>query len=182
MSTIDHEEQTSLQCKEPWQGMHIAVGADHAGYELKNRIAQELRDAGHSVTDLGAYRYDPDDDYPDFALAVAEAVRHGTAERGILLCGSGVGAAIAANKLPGIRAALCHDTFSAHQSVYDDDANVLCLGPRVIGPELARLIIDIWLAARFSGVERYRRRLQKVAAIERRFLKEAVPSGTDDRS
>lgn len=162
--------------------MRIAVGADHAGYGLKTWVVQELRDAGHTVQDLGAHHYDPDDDYPDFSLAVAEAVRTGVAERGILLCGSGVGACIVANKLPGIRAALCHDAFSARQSVHDDDANVLCLGPRIIGPELARLIIEIWLEARFSGAERHRRRLQKVTAIERRFMREIIPPGTEARS
>jgi ribose 5-phosphate isomerase B len=149
--------------------VRIALGADHAGYHLKGYLVHELLSDGHEPIDLGAFTYDPDDDYPDSALAVAEAVRAGRAERGILVCGSGVGASIAANKVPGIRAALCHDVYTARQSVEHDDANILCIGPRVIGPELIKLIVKVWLEARFSGEERHRRRLGKVLAIEQRY-------------
>ncbi|MER3458456.1 MAG: ribose 5-phosphate isomerase B [Chloroflexota bacterium] len=150
--------------------MRIALGADHGGFALKGEIAQMLADGGHEVIDLGAHTFNPADDYPDFAYAVALAVQRGEAERGILICGSGVGASVAANKLPGIRAGLCHDTYSAHQGVEHDNINILCLGARVIGPELARELIRAFLAARFTGEERHVRRLAKVAAIERRAL------------
>lgn len=148
--------------------MRIAVGCDHAGFPLKTTTIAALQRLGHDVVDVGT---DSDDsvDYPDYALAVAEVMRRGEADRGIVLCGSGVGAAVAANKVPGIRAATCHDTFSARQGVEDDDVNVLCIGARVVGPSLAQEIIEVWQAARFSGLERHRRRLQKVIAIERRF-------------
>jgi ribose 5-phosphate isomerase B len=148
--------------------MRIAIGADHAGFESKSRVASELLAAGHSVIDTGPFEFAADDDYPDSAVAVAEIILKGDAERGILLCGSGVGASIAANKLPGIRAALCHDTYTARQSVEHDDANVLCAGPRVVGPDLLRVIIETWLGARFSGEERHVRRLEKVRDIEQR--------------
>ena len=147
--------------------MRIVVGADHRGYAMKEAAVQELRSAGHEVRDVGT---DSDEsvDYPDIAMAVGSAIRKGEAERGILICGSGVGAAIAANKLPGIRACLCHDTYSAHQGVEHDDMNVLCLGSRVIGPDLALELIRTFLAAKFSGEERYRRRLWKVEQMEQR--------------
>ena len=145
--------------------MKIALGADHAGYALKDRMATWLREQGHEVLDFGTHSGDPVD-YPDYARTVGEAVVQGRAELGVLCCGSGVGASMAANKMKGIRAALCHDTFSAHQSREDDDANVLCLGPRVVGPELAMEILRAWLAARFSGAERHRRRLAKLAELE----------------
>jgi len=148
--------------------MRIAIGADHAGFPLKDRIISLLKTEGHSVLDFGTYNPDPVD-YPDYAQAVGQAVINGEAEVGILLCGSGVGASIAANKLPGIRAALCHDAFSARQSREDDDANVLCLGPRVIGPELATLLVRTFLSASFSGAERHRRRLEKIANLEKRL-------------
>lgn len=147
--------------------MRIAVGSDHGGYSLKGEIAGMLADAGHEVIDLGAHSFDPADDYPDFAHAVAQAVQRGEAERGILICGSGVGASIVANKLVGIRAGLCHDTYSAHQGVEHDDMNILCLGARVIGPELARELVRAFVAARFTGEARHVRRLAKLAAIER---------------
>ncbi|MBI3951548.1 MAG: ribose 5-phosphate isomerase B [Acidobacteria bacterium] len=146
--------------------MRIAIGADHAGFSLKGQMIELLRREGHSVLDVGTHSLDPVD-YPDYAQAVGEAVLDGEATVGILLCGSGVGASIAANKLPGIRAALCHDTFSARQSREDDDANILCLGPRVIGPKLAEELIRTFLSASFSGAERHRRRLDKVAELER---------------
>lgn len=150
--------------------MRIAVGVDHAGFPLKALVIEELRRCGHEPLDLGADSTDPVD-YPDFALAVAEAVAYSQAEMGVLLCGSGVGASMAANKVKGIRAALCHDTYSAHQSREHDDANMLVMGPRVVGAELARDILRAFLAARFTGEERHRRRLAKVAAIEARCSK-----------
>ncbi|MFQ5846279.1 MAG: ribose 5-phosphate isomerase B [Candidatus Methylomirabilales bacterium] len=146
--------------------MRIAVGADHAGFSMKGLIIEWLKGEGHAVVDLGAHNADPTD-YPDHARAVGEALRNRKADVGVLLCGSGVGASIAANKIRGIRAALCHDTFSARQSREDDDANVLCLGPRVIGPQLAEEVVRTFLAARFSGAERHRRRLEKVMDLER---------------
>jgi ribose 5-phosphate isomerase B len=146
--------------------MIIALGCDHAGFDLKAIVAERLREDAHQVVDCGAFS-DAPSDYPDFAQAVGEAILSGRAERGIVVCGSGVGASVAANKLPGIRAALCHDTFSARQGVEDDDLNVLCIGARVIGPALAKEVIEAFLAARFSGLERHVRRVGKVAALER---------------
>ncbi len=145
--------------------MRIVVGADHRGYALKEAIAKQLRSSGHEVLDVGTDGQEPVD-YPDYALAVGKAILSGQAERGILVCGSGVGAAIAANKLAGIRAGLCHDTYSAHQGVEHDDMNMLCLGSKVIGPELALELTRTFLEARFSGEERYRRRLAKVRELE----------------
>lgn len=146
--------------------MRIVVGADHRGYELKDAIAAHLRAAGHQVTDVGTNG--PESvDYPDLAVAVCAEIQEGRAERGIMVCGSGVGAVIAANKLPGIRAGLCHDTYSAHQGVEHDDMNMVCMGSRVVGEDLALEIVDSFIGARFSGEERYRRRLDKVLALER---------------
>lgn len=146
--------------------MKVAIGSDHGGFPLKKEVAQLLARDGHQVIDLGAHAYDASDDYPDFALAVARAVVAGQAERGIILCGSGVGASVAANKVRGIRAGLCHDTYSAHQGVEHDDMNVLCLGSRVIGGSLAAELVRTFIGARFSGEERHRRRLDKVLAAE----------------
>jgi ribose 5-phosphate isomerase B len=143
----------------------VAVGCDHAGFPLKARVVRELEVAGHRVLDCGCHDTTPSD-YPDFALAVASAVIERRVDRGILVCGSGVGASVAANKVIGVRAALCHDTFSARQGVEDDDMNVLCLGARVIGVEAAAECIRAFLGARFSNVERHARRLAKVRAIE----------------
>lgn len=148
--------------------MRIAVGADHAGFPLKGLAVVQLQQLGHEVLDLGTDSEEPVD-YPDFAQAVAEAVMRGEAERGLLLCGSGVGASVAANKVPGVRAAVCHDSFSARQGVEDDDMNVLCLGARVVGPQLALDVIRAWDGAVFSGAERHTRRLNKVRAIEERY-------------
>jgi ribose 5-phosphate isomerase B len=145
--------------------MRVAIGADHAGFPLKETVIRAVESAGHVVLDLGAYTPEPSD-YPDAALAVGQALQQGEADRGILLCGSGVGVSIAANKLRGIRAGVCHDIYSAHQSVEHDDMNVLCLGPRVIGPSLAVDLVGAFLRARFSGEERHVRRLGKVAAME----------------
>jgi ribose 5-phosphate isomerase B len=146
--------------------MRIVVGADHAGYPLNERVIEELRQAGHDITDVGTHDGSVPDDYPDYAKLVGEAVQTGVAEIGILICGSGVGAAVAANKLRGIRAALCGDTYSGHQSREHDDCNVLCLGARVTGAELALEIVRAFVAARFTGEERHRRRLAKIAAME----------------
>ena len=145
--------------------MRIAIGADHAGFHLKETVAELLGELGHEVHDFGAYDTEPSD-YPDSARAVAEAMTEGDFERGILVCGNGIGACITANKVPGIRAAVCHDTLSARQSRESLDVNVLCLGERIIGRELALEIVGVWLAAEFSGLERYRRRLAKVAELE----------------
>ena len=150
--------------------MKVAIGSDHGGFSLKGIVLEFLIMRGYEVLDLGAYNAEPSD-YPDFARAVSEAVVSGKAERGILVCGSGVGASVAANKVPGIRAAVCHDTFSAHQGVEDDEMNVLCLGERVIGPELSKDIVLRFLSARFSGAERHVRRLNKVKGIEKDHMK-----------
>lgn len=147
--------------------MIVAVGTDHAGFSLKPSVVEAIRRAGHEVLDVGAYAVDQNDDYPDFAAAVARAVIDRRAERGVILCGSGVGASVAANKFAGIRSALCHDTFSARQGVEDDAMNVLTLGARVIGPSLAAELVRVFLAATFSDAERHRRRLEKVKAFER---------------
>jgi ribose 5-phosphate isomerase B len=149
--------------------MIIAVGTDHAGFVLKQTVIDAARAANDEVIDCGAYAVEQTDDYPDFAERVARAVLDGRAERGILLCGSGVGASVAANKFVGIRSALCHDTFSARQGVEDDDMNVLTLGARVIGPSLAAELVVAFLRARFSGAARHERRLAKVKAIEARY-------------
>jgi len=146
--------------------MRVAVGMDHGGYPLKEFILEELRKEGHDVVDVGAFNLDPTDDYPDFSRAVGEAILSGVAERGVLVCGSGVGAAVAANKMKGIRASVCHDHYSAHQGVEHDNMNVLCLGARIIGSEMAADLIRSFLAAQFSGEARHERRLKKVAEME----------------
>src|SRR5262245_56044782 len=150
--------------------MRIAIGADHAGFELKQILAADLRRGGHDVIDKGTDSTAPVD-YPDFAEAVCKAVIDGQAERGVVVCGSGVGASVAANKIAGIRAGLCHDTYSARQGVEHDDMNVLVLGARVIGVELARDIVRAFVSAKYTGEERHERRLQKVKQLESRFLK-----------
>ena len=148
--------------------MRVVIGSDHAGYELKQHLAGFLRDQGHEVTDLGTDST-ASVDYPDYAEAVGRAVLDGRAERGVLLCGSGVGAAVAANKLPGIRAGLCHDSYAAHQGVEHDDMNVLVLGGLIVGRELAQELVRVYLSASFRGEERHRRRLDKIRALERRY-------------
>jgi RpiB/LacA/LacB family sugar-phosphate isomerase len=150
--------------------MRVAIGADHAGFALKQLIGGDLRDLGHEVIDLGTNSMDPVD-YPDYAEAVGKVILEGKADRGVLVCGSGVGASVAANKLPGIRAALCHDTYSARQGVEHDDMNILVLGGRVIGGELARELVHAYLAAVFTREERHRRRLEKIKALEKRYGK-----------
>src|SRR6266542_5641877 len=149
--------------------MRLAVGSEHAGFELKETMAAHLSESGHEVIDIGT-RSTARVDYPDYAEAIARAVLDGGAERGVLLCGSGVGASVAANKIAGIRAGLCHDTYSARQGVEHDDMNVLVIGARVIGPELARELVIAYLRATFSGEERHRRRLAKIQALETRRL------------
>ena len=151
--------------------MRIAIGADHAGFEMKRDLAGYLAKCGHEVADLGTHTSAPVD-YPDIAEAVSQAVRNGQADRGIVVCGSGAGAAIAACKFPGIRAGVCHDVYSARQAVEHDDMNVLCLGSRVIGPSVARLLADTFLAATFSGDARHMTRLEKIDAIESRYSRE----------
>jgi ribose 5-phosphate isomerase B len=146
--------------------MRIGFATDHGGYVLKEPILQALREHGHAVQDFGAYTLETGDDYPDFVIPLARAVAHGEVERGVAVCGSGVGACFAANKVPGVRAALIHESFSAHQGVEDDDMNLLCLGGRVVGFALAWEIVEMYLAARHVNAERFERRLAKVAAIE----------------
>ena len=145
--------------------MRVGVAADHGGFTLKRQVAETLRGSGYEVVDFGAHQLDPGDDYPDFVIPLARAVADGKVERGLALCGSGVGASIASNKIPGVRAGLIHDVFSAHQGVEDDDMNVFCLGGKVIGSALAWELVETFLAARFSGAERHRRRLAKVQAL-----------------
>ncbi len=148
--------------------MRVALGCDHAGFELKRDLADFLTQEGHEVLDLGTDGPAPVD-YPVYAEAVGNAVLSGKAERGVMLCGSGVGAAVAANKLPGIRAGLCHDSYSAHQGVEHDDMNVLVMGGLVVGREVARELVRIYLAARYTGEERHQRRIDEIKAMERRY-------------
>ena len=146
--------------------MKIVVGADHAGLPLKEAVIARIDALEHAAVDLGAHDFDADDDYPDFALAVATEVAEGRADRGVVLCGSGVGASIVANKVRGVRAGVCHDTYSARQGVEHDDMNVLCIGSRIIGSALADSVVDAFVTAAFTGEERHARRLEKVKAIE----------------
>ena len=150
--------------------MKIAVAADHGGFEMKQVLAARLRSAGHEVADFGATTPDPDDDYPDYIIPLARTVSAGEVDRGIVICGSGVGASVAANKVKGIRAGLCHDHYSVRQGVEDDDMNVLCLGGRVMGIEVAWDHAQTFISATFSGAERHRRRLAKVARLEEQVI------------
>ena len=150
--------------------MRISIGADHAGLPLKEELKPWLEAQGHELLDFGAHEFDRNDDYPDYAEAVARAVAKGEATRGIMVCGSGVGACVTSNKVRGVRACMCHDTYSAHQGVEHDDMNVLCLGARIIGGELAREVVTAFLGAQFSGEERHQRRLDKLLAVERNSL------------
>ena len=154
--------------------MKITIGSDHAGFELKKLLIDYLRQRGHELIDVGTDSAEPVD-YPDYAEAVGLSVLQGKSERGILICGSGVGASVAANKLPGIRAGICHDGYSAHQGVEHDDVNVLVLGSRVIGTELAKDLCLTFLNARFTGEERHRRRLEKIHSIEQRYSLDQAP-------
>lgn len=146
--------------------MRIGIGADHGGFVMKEQLARKLAEEGHEVIDFGNMVHDPDDDYPDFAIPLARAVATGYVKRGVLLCGSGVGASVAANKVNGVRAALCHDDFSARQGVEDDDMNILCLGGRTTGIAVAWDCVRNFLSARFSEAARHRRRLEKVKQLE----------------
>jgi ribose 5-phosphate isomerase B len=148
----------------------LVIASDHAGFELKEEVRAHLAKAGHDVVDLGAFRLEPEDDYPDFAQRVGEAIHAGEAPRGIVICGSGVGVSIAANKIPGVRAGMCHDTYSAHQGVEHDDMNVLVLGARIIGTSLAYELVDTFLKAKFiTNEERFTRRFKKLMAIEAKY-------------
>jgi ribose 5-phosphate isomerase B len=148
--------------------MRIAFGSDHAGFDLKKQLMPVAAGLGHEIVDVGAFDASPSD-YPDFAEAVGKAVLDGHADRGVLICGSGVGASVAANKIPGIRAGLCHDTYSAHQGVEHDDTNVLVMGSRIVGSELAKDLVRVFLESHYSGEERHRRRVGKIAALERKY-------------
>jgi ribose 5-phosphate isomerase B len=157
--------------------MRVGIATDHGGFGLKEELLTHLRDAGHDVVDVGAYSLSPADDYPDFVVPLAHAVAAGKVERGIAVCGSGVGASVCANKIPGIRAALIHDHFSARQGVEDDHMNILCMGGRTVGPAVARDLVDTFLAAKFSQAERHLRRLAKVASLEQKsWQAEARPT------
>ena len=147
-------------------GLRIAIAADHAGFGLKAPLAELLEGLGHHVVDVGVSSYEPLDDYPDYARALAECVATGQTDRGVMVCGSGVGAGVAANKVRGVRASVCHDTYSARQGVEHDDMNVLCLGARIVGEELARELVTAFVSAGFSGEERHLRRLRKVLDLE----------------
>jgi ribose 5-phosphate isomerase B len=149
----------------------IGIAADHGGFELKEQLVGKLREASYEVIDFGDSRPTPDDDYPDFVVPLARAVARGEVDRGVAICGSGVGACVVANKVPGVRACLIHETFSAHQGVEDDDMNMICLGGLVVGHALAWELVKTFLQAKFSGAERFERRLKKVAALERREAK-----------
>jgi RpiB/LacA/LacB family sugar-phosphate isomerase len=150
--------------------MRIVIGSDHAGFQLKNAMGDVVRSLGHAVLDVGAYNQNPSD-YPDYAEAVGRAILDGKAERGVLICGSGIGASVAANKLLGIRAGICHDTYSGHQGVEHDNMNVLVMGSRIIGEKLAEDVVRAFLAAKFTNEERHVRRLAKVHALEDKILK-----------
>ena len=150
--------------------MKLVISSDHAGFPLKEEVRAYLTRAGHEIVDLGAYKVEPEDDYPDFAERVGLAIKQGVATRGILICGSGVGVCVAANKIPGIRAGMCHDTYSAHQGVEHDDMNVVVLGARIIGASLAFEVVDAFLRAQFiAKEERFLRRFNKVLAIEAKY-------------
>ena len=149
--------------------MRISVAADHNGYELKNEISEILKRDGHDVIDIGPHSLDPLDDYPDFAKPLAKSVSSGETDRGIMVCGSGVGASVAANKVKGVRAAVCHDIYSAHQGVEHDDMNVLCLGSRIVGTEVVRELVSAYISAVYTNEERHARRLNKVIEMENDF-------------
>ncbi len=150
------------------KSMRIGIAADHGGYELRNHLLKLMEEAGHTVTDFGDQHSNPDDDYPDYVVPLARAIASGDVERGVAICGSGVGASVVANKIPGVRACLIHEHFSAHQGVEDDDLNIICLGGRVVGHGLAWELVQTFLAARFSSAERHCRRLAKMLDLEKR--------------
>lgn len=146
--------------------MRVGIATDHGGFDLKEELVAHLREVGHEVLDIGAHSLSPGDDYPDFVIPLAHAVATGKVDRGVATCGSGVGASVCANKIPGIRAGLIHDHFSAQQGVEDDHMNIICMGGRTVGPAVARDLVDTFLVAKFSRDERHLRRLSKVAALE----------------
>jgi ribose 5-phosphate isomerase B len=148
--------------------MRVGIATDHGGYELKEQIIAQIRKAGHEITDFGAHKLSPDDDYPDFVVPLAHALVSGEVARGVAICGSGVGAAICANKIPGVKACLIHDHFSARQGVEDDHMNLICMGGRTVGPCVAWDLVETFLASNYSQAERHLRRLGKVAALEER--------------
>jgi ribose 5-phosphate isomerase B len=152
--------------------IRVALAADHGGFVLKTGLIPWLESRDYEILDLGSYIFDSEDDYPDYAENIADAIVSNKADRGILVCGSGVGAAVTANKIPGIRACICHDTYTAHQGVEHDNMNILCLGGRVIGIELAKELISAFLNARFDEQEKYKRRLRKIEALEARMFKQ----------
>lgn len=149
--------------------MKISLAADHNGLDLKKEISDQLENEGHEVIDVGPHSHDPLDDYPDYAKKLADSVSRGESLRGIMICGSGVGASVASNKVKGIRAAVCHDIYSAHQGVEHDDMNVLCLGSRIVGTEVARELVKAFIGAEYTGEERHQRRLDKVLDMEKDF-------------
>ena len=149
--------------------MKISLAADHNGFDLKKEISDQLGNEGHEVIDVGPHSHDPLDDYPDYAKKLADSVSRGESLRGIMICGSGVGASVASNKVKGIRAAVCHDIYSAHQGVEHDDMNVLCLGSRIVGSEVARELVKAFITAKYTGEERHQRRLDKVLDMEKDF-------------
>ena len=149
--------------------MKISLAADHNGFDLKKEISDQLENEGYEVIDVGPHSHDPLDDYPDYAKKLADSVSRGESLRGIMICGSGVGASVASNKVKGIRAAVCHDIYSAHQGVEHDDLNVLCLGSRIVGSEVARELVKVFITAEFTGEERHQRRLDKVLDMEKGF-------------
>jgi ribose 5-phosphate isomerase B len=153
----------------------LGIAADHGGFDLKEQLADGLRRSGYQVLDFGAYELLPDDDYPDYVVPLAQAVAKEEVTRGIAICGSGVGACVAANKVPGVRAALIHDVYSARQGVEDDDMNVLCLGGRVVGYALAWELVQAFVTARFGGDERFRRRLDKITILEGDYTEKELP-------
>jgi ribose 5-phosphate isomerase B len=161
--------------------MRVGIATDHGGFGLKEELADHLRAAGHEVVDFGANNLKPDDDYPDFVIPLARAVAAGTVERGVAVCGSGVGASVCANKIPGVRAALIHDHFSARQGVEDDHMNIICMGGRTIGPLVAWDLVETFLGAEFSQAERHLRRLGKVASLESRPIDDRREAGTTAR-
>lgn len=149
--------------------MKIVIAADHNGFELKNIILKLLNDTKHTVLDVGPHSFDPLDDYPDYAKIMAKSISEGESDRGIMICGSGVGASVAANKVKGVRAAMCHDVYSAHQGVEHDDLNVLCLGSRIVGSEVAQELVISFINASYTQEERHQRRLEKVLDMENEF-------------
>ena len=151
--------------------MKIAIGADHAGLELKNKIVSDLQETNYQIIDVGAHDFDPNDDYPDFSQRVAELISNKTVDRGIMICGSGVGATIASNKVPRVRASVCHDLYSASQGVEHDDMNLICIGARIVSPTDATKLINAFLSALFTQEERHLRRLSKLNKIEKKYIK-----------